>query len=233
MIEIEEIWKDIEGYENKYQVSNLGGVRSLNYNNTGKPKELKQKVNRYGYYEVKLSKNNKTKNFLVSTLVARAFVQNTFNKPKVMHKTADKKNNKAENLTYGYIPEIKFKMYEHGVRKGKYSGNKISYKGKRYKTLSALARDYDLTPKLLFKRISHGWTLEEALEIPLERKQYTLHKQLYKYNGKIYSVKELAQISGLNERTIYKRLKRGWGIEEAVEIPPVTKGRLGKNENEF
>ena len=54
-----EIWKDIEGYENKYQVSNTGKVRSINYNNTGQIKELKQKVNSHGYYEVKLSKNNK------------------------------------------------------------------------------------------------------------------------------------------------------------------------------
>ena len=68
---MEEIWKDIEGYEGKYQVSNMGNVRSLNYNNTGKPRNLKQKINRYGYNEVKLSKFNKTKNFLVSTLVAK------------------------------------------------------------------------------------------------------------------------------------------------------------------
>lgn len=30
-----EIWKDIEGYEELYRVSNLGRVKSLNYNKTG------------------------------------------------------------------------------------------------------------------------------------------------------------------------------------------------------
>ena len=53
-----EEWTDIEGYEGKYKLSNTGKVVSLNYNNTGKPKELKIKVNRYGYNEVTLSKNN-------------------------------------------------------------------------------------------------------------------------------------------------------------------------------
>ena len=53
-----EIWRDILNYENKYQVSNLGNVRSLNYNNTGKPRNLKPKLNKNGYYEIKLCKNN-------------------------------------------------------------------------------------------------------------------------------------------------------------------------------
>ena len=51
-----EIWKDIEGYEGKYQVSNTGKVKSLNYNNSGQEKKKKKKINRYGYNEVKLSK---------------------------------------------------------------------------------------------------------------------------------------------------------------------------------
>lgn len=35
-----EVWKDIEGYEGKYQVSNIGNVRSLNWRNTGVVKSL-------------------------------------------------------------------------------------------------------------------------------------------------------------------------------------------------
>ena len=47
---MEEIWKDIEGYEGLYQVSNLGRVTSLNYGKTGKERLLKQsykKVTKY------------------------------------------------------------------------------------------------------------------------------------------------------------------------------------------
>ena len=54
-----EVWVDIIGYDGKYQLSNTGKVRSMNYNNTGKIKELKKKLNKSsGCYEVKLSKNN-------------------------------------------------------------------------------------------------------------------------------------------------------------------------------
>lgn len=35
-----EIWKDIPGYENYYQASNLGNIKSLNYNRTTKEKLL-------------------------------------------------------------------------------------------------------------------------------------------------------------------------------------------------
>ena len=43
---MKEVWKDIQGFEGKYQVSNLGNVRSLNYRGTGIIKILKQKHNR-------------------------------------------------------------------------------------------------------------------------------------------------------------------------------------------
>ena len=41
---MQELWKDIKGYEGKYQVSNFGRVKSLNYNNTNQEKIL---VNRF------------------------------------------------------------------------------------------------------------------------------------------------------------------------------------------
>ena len=47
-----EEWKDIKGYDGKYRLSNTGKVESTNYNNTGKPKELKLKRNKYGFNEV-------------------------------------------------------------------------------------------------------------------------------------------------------------------------------------
>ena len=44
-----EIWKDIKGYEGKYQVSNLGRVKSLNYHRSGKERILKNLINTRGY----------------------------------------------------------------------------------------------------------------------------------------------------------------------------------------
>ena len=44
-----EIWKDIQGYEGLYQVSNLGRVKSLNYNKTSKSKILSPGKNKTRY----------------------------------------------------------------------------------------------------------------------------------------------------------------------------------------
>ena len=222
---MEEIWIDIKGYEGKYQLSNKGQVISLNYNNTGKPKVLKLKINRYGYNEVKLSKNNKVKNYLIITLVAEHFL----NKPApdmIPIHLKEVNNDNVENIAYGYKSEMLHLMYKKGHRKiGKATKNKISYKGKQYKNFSDMARDYDIEPKMLHKRISRGWTLNEALEIPLDRKEKILNKKLYEYNGKMMSIKQLVKISGINENAIYKRIARGWSIEEVVEIPLSIKRR--------
>lgn len=228
---MEEIWKDIEGYENKYQVSNLGNVRSLNFNNTGEPRNLKQKINRYGYNEVKLSKNNKTKNFLVSTLVAKAFLNKVNPDKEVMH-IGDINDNSVDNLKYGYRSEILHRTYKRGRRKiGRPTKNFMSYNGKQYKRYSDIARDYELNPHRLLKRLSSGWTMEEAVSIPVERKKRTLQVKLYNYNGKLMSLKQLSEMSGIGMSTLYHRIYRGWSIEEAVEIP--TKNKLERNkENE-
>lgn len=94
-----EIWKDIEGYEGLYQVSNLGRVRSLNYNQTGKVKVLKL-YNKRGYLEVALSKNGGKKFCLVHRLVAQAFIPNPDNFPCVNHKSERKSENQAFNLEW-------------------------------------------------------------------------------------------------------------------------------------
>lgn len=216
---MEEVWKDIEGYEGKYQVSDKGNVRSLNFNNTGQARNLKQKINRYGYNEVKLSKNNKTKNFLVSTLVAQAFLDKVNPDKEVMH-ISDINDNSVDNLKYGYRSEILHQTYKRGRRKiGKPSKNFMSFNSKQYKKYSDLARDYNITPRRLLKRLSAGWSLDEAINIPFEREKRRLHKKLYKYNNKVMSIKQLSDFSGLSESTISKRLDRGWSLEEAIEIP--------------
>lgn len=216
---MKEMWVDIKGYDGKYQLSNTGKVMSMNYNNTGKPRLLKLKVNRYGYNEVKLSKNNKTKNYLVITLVAEHFLKKPAPDMIAMH-LGDATNDSVENIAYGYKSEMLHLTYKRGRRKiGKPSRNIVSYKGKQYRKFSDMARDYGISNKNFSKRINRGWTLEEALEIPIERKNHKLNVRLYEYKGKLYSVSELSKISGLSEKTIYKRLARKWNIDETIEIP--------------
>ena len=99
-----EIWKDIEGYENKYQVSNLGNVKSLETWTGDKyirrEKILKNMVYGNGYYYVCLSKNGKVKKYKVNRLVAQAFIPNPDNKPFTNHIDGDKLNNNVDNLEW-------------------------------------------------------------------------------------------------------------------------------------
>ena len=81
----EEIWKPIKDYEGLYEVSNLGRVKSLNYNRTGEERILKPYKNKRNYLKVNLSKNGKCKQFLVHRLVAETFIPNPDNKPEVDH----------------------------------------------------------------------------------------------------------------------------------------------------
>ena len=67
-----EKWKEIPWYDN-YQVSNLGNIRSLNYNRTGKVKILKN-INQKSYSIINLYKNNKVKRIYVHRLVAQSFL---------------------------------------------------------------------------------------------------------------------------------------------------------------
>ena len=214
-----EVWKDIEGYENKYQVSNLGNVKSLNFNNTGKERLLKPIIDNHGYRAVHLSKNNKVKLYLISTLVGRTFLINNNVDKEITH-IGDRSDDRLENLKYEYRSKILHDMYKKGHRKnGKPSNYTISYNGRQYKNISEMARDNGISPNLLHRRIRNGWTLEESLNIPRDRKAKKLNVKLYKYNNKMMSVKQLSDLSGIRTRNIYRRLKRGWDIESAIEIP--------------
>ena len=95
-----EIWKDIEGYEGKYQVSNLGNVKSLSYLGTGKEKLLKPFKTEDGYLFIGLNKNNKRKFYKIHRLVAQAFIDNPNNYPIINHKDENKRNNNMNNLEW-------------------------------------------------------------------------------------------------------------------------------------
>lgn len=105
----EEIWKDIEGYEGLYQVSNLGRVRSLdswirskcNSMRLRKGRIINQRLSLQGYKRVHLSKGNTSKHYVVHRLVAEAFIPNPDNLPQVNHiNEFDKTDNKVENLEW-------------------------------------------------------------------------------------------------------------------------------------
>ena len=97
---MQEIWKDVPNYEGLYQVSNLGNVKSLNYNNTKKEKHLKKILRTNGYYIVCLMAKSKRKNFLIHQLVAMAFLGHIPNGNTLVvdHINDNKTDNRLENL---------------------------------------------------------------------------------------------------------------------------------------
>lgn len=102
---MEEIWKDIDEFDGKYQVSNLGRVRSLDHyvrnghgNKIVHGKILKPYKNSHGYLFVALGR--KAKHRSVHRLVAIAFIPNPYKLPNINHKDENKANNVSTNLEW-------------------------------------------------------------------------------------------------------------------------------------
>lgn len=105
-----EIWKPVVFIKNgvsydfigKYEVSNLGNVRNINYRNTGKARMLNPWTDKYGYKYVGLVKEGKTINISIHRLVAFAFVENP--QPNdynvVNHKNEITSDNRSCNLEW-------------------------------------------------------------------------------------------------------------------------------------
>lgn len=108
----EEEWKDIQGYEGLYQVSNLGNVKSLLNNRLLKPGKHSK-----GYLVVILCKNKKHKPFYVHRLVAQTFLENKDKCNQVNHIDGDKSNNNVCNLEWCNDYENKCHAYKNGLRK--------------------------------------------------------------------------------------------------------------------
>jgi len=114
-----EIWKDIEGFNGLYQVSNLARVKSLK---CGKTKILKQN-NSNGYLIVSFNKNGEREYPRVHRLVAKAFILNPENKSQVNHKNGIKTDNKLENLEWCTAQENMRHAFDTGLKVGKKGEN--------------------------------------------------------------------------------------------------------------
>jgi len=116
-----EVWKEVEGYEGYYEVSNLGHVRSLDRviphatqgSQKVKGKVLKQTL-RNKYYRVILARDNHKNHQSVHRIVAKAFIPNPENKESVDHINNDKLDNRASNLNWVTVYENSSKARREG-----------------------------------------------------------------------------------------------------------------------
>ena len=123
-----EVWKDVVGYEGKYQVSNMGNVRSLDHlvkrNNgrlqSNKGKLLRPAKDQCGYHRCAFSISGKLKTFKVHRLVAKSFLDGeSENRFQVNHKNGIKTDNRAENLEWVSGSENCKHSFDTGLQKPK------------------------------------------------------------------------------------------------------------------
>ena len=122
---MEEIWKDVPGYEGYYQASNLGRIKSVSRivkHNCGGPKKVNERImkgyiNRYGYKRVDLSKKGVNKQFSAHRIIAMTFLGES--DLVVNHIDGVKLNNHINNLEYVTPQE----NTAHAVRAGLIKNN--------------------------------------------------------------------------------------------------------------
>ena len=97
---MQEIWKDIEGFDGKYQISNMGNLRSFTFVKKGEL--IKPATDKRGYKIVMLSRGTRDKTYTtrIHRLVAKHFIPNPLNLPQVNHKDENKTNNRVDNLEW-------------------------------------------------------------------------------------------------------------------------------------
>jgi hypothetical protein len=108
---LEEIWRPVKDYEDGYEISNLGRIRSLKYN-----KIMKATPTKDGYLRVRVSKNGVYVSKMIHRMVAEAFIPlpDNENAYEVDHKDDDVSNNVVTNLQWLTHAENLEKSFQRG-----------------------------------------------------------------------------------------------------------------------
>lgn len=137
MLNNNEIWKPIRGFEKVYEVSNFGKIRN------SREHVLQPYTNNSGYVMVDLYLNTVRTKKLVHRLVMEAFTPNPDDLPEVNHKDEDKTNNVLTNLEWCTRSHNK----QHSMKSGTY--NKI------YEQKNTLGKKHLLNPKSEYYNVTY------------------------------------------------------------------------------
>ncbi len=189
-----EQWKDIVGYEGKYQVSDLGNVRSLSFSRTGGCKPLKPSTIAAGYRTVILSINNIQRAFSVHKLVALAFLGPCPDGYEIDHINRDKTDNNIENLRYATKRENAWnRANDSSTPLG------VDKRGSRYKArIKFMGKEFHLG-SYVSKDIAAGAYLNAAREAEQ-------HKNVDEFRNVAASIKR--EYMRVDKRKILKEMER-------------------------
>lgn len=128
---MQEIWREIDGYDGFYQVSNLGNIKSVGGqigSAIRKPRVLKQSLTADGYPKVRLQRGKKDRTVTVHRLVAMHFVPNPNNEETVNHIDGDKANNVYSNLEWMNRSGQMIHAYKLNLKKARVGSNNSNAK---------------------------------------------------------------------------------------------------------
>jgi cell division protein FtsL len=219
-----EIWASVEDFEDLYEVSNSGGVRSLGrvrlkfcgrskekVPRRFKPRTMKKKIGKNGYAGVGLRKmDGKQFWFKVSRLVAKAFLPNPQNKPEVHHKDGNKLNDSADNLqwiTTEEHHELTTKLGQHasGDKNGNHHSRSVFTAKQRSEMARSRAKAYweNLSTEQKSKEIIRRWAnISPERQLSMRRLASANNKK--RTNKRNNSIRALRKI--------------GWSVEKLMEI---------------
>ena len=173
-----EVFEDVIGYEESYQISDKGRIftkRRLDGNRIIYGRELHPQITEDGYLKVGLTKNSETKRFYVHRLVAQHFIENPQNLPQVNHKDGNKFNNEVSNLEWC----TKRQNQEHAVR------NSLMQHGEARPSAKLTEKDvleiYKLKGVLPAKEIAaHYGVSKNTINVILRGKKWSyLYRQVF------------------------------------------------------
>ena len=164
-----EIWKDIPGFEDRYQASNLGRIRSIQ-DNHGKYKEHIRAtwVSSKGYVYAQLFIKDVRYNISAHSAVASAFIPNPEYKKTINHIDGNKLNNHLGNLEWATYSENLLHAHATGLKQGQ-----SHWKGKKGGKTSLFHNvTYDPSRDRWIASIKHnGKTLAKRFSVVKHGKQ--------------------------------------------------------------